>query len=152
MRPEDLPEMIRIWNQVVEEGEAFPQTQALSREAGQAFFEEQTYCAAAEDTQSGAVCGLYILHPNNIGRCGHIANASFAVDRARRGLGTGEALVKDCLEQGKRHGFRILQFNAVVAGNLPARHLYEKLGFRLLGTIPEGFCRKNGQYADICKE
>ena len=62
----------------------------------------------------------------------------------------GEKLVKDCLIQGKEKGFRILQFNAVVATNVHARHLYERLGFKQLGTIPGGFRMKDGHYEDIC--
>ena len=88
--------------------------------------------------------------PNNEGRCGHICNASYAVERTARGLHLGEALVSDCLAQGKAHGFGILQFNAVVATNVHARHLYERLGFTQLGTIPKGFRMKDGHYEDIC--
>ena len=99
---------------------------------------------------TGAICGLYILHPNNIGRCGHIANASYAVSSACRGLHIGEKLVADCLIQGKNHGFSLLQFNAVVATNIHARHLYERLGFIPLGIIPKGFRMKDGHYEDIC--
>ena len=101
-------------------------------------------------TVGGRICGLYILHPNNIGRCGHIANASYAVGSAARGKGAGCLLVEDSLAQGKAHGFRVLQFNAVVATNAGARHLYEKLGFVQLGTIPGGFRMPDGTYADIC--
>lgn len=67
-----------------------------------------------------------------------------------RGWVNLQRLVRDCLLQGKRCGFRLLQFNAVVASNLPARHLYERLGFVPLGTIPGGFRKKDGQYEDIC--
>ena len=59
-------------------------------------------------------------------------------------------LVKDCLIQGKTHGFRVLQFNAVVATNTHARHLYERLGFIQLGTIKHGFRMDDGHYEDIC--
>ena len=62
----------------------------------------------------------------------------------------GEALVSDCLRQGRAHGFRVLQFNAVVASNTHARHLYERFGFIQLGTIPGGFRMKDGHYEDIC--
>ena len=144
----DLPEMIRIWNEVVEEGVAFPQEEYLDEASGASFFAEQTYAAAAEE--EGRIYGLYILHPNNIGRCGHIGNASYAVSSESRGMHIGEKLVKDCLVQARRHGFRILQFNAVVESNLSARHLYEKLGFRQLGTIPKGFRMRDGHYENIC--
>ena len=146
----DLPELIRIWNEVVEDGVAFPQEELLDAASGAAFFAEQTYTAAAEDRQTGRIYGLYILHPNNVGRCGHICNASYAVERAARGLHIGEKLVSDCLKQGRAHGFRILQFNAVVASNTHARHLYERLGFQPLGPIPGGFRMKDGRYEDIC--
>ena len=86
----DLPDLIRIWNEVVEDGVAFPQEECLNEETGKAFFSEQTYTAAAVDAESGKVYGLYILHPNNIGRCGHICNASYAVSRDSRGLHIGE--------------------------------------------------------------
>ena len=146
----DLPDLIRIWNEVVEDGVAFPQEEPLDTGSGAAFFAEQTYTAVAEDRQSGHIYGLYILHPNNVGRCGHICNASYAVERTARGLHIGERLVSDCLAQGRAHGFRILQFNAVVTSNTHARHLYERLGFQPLGIIPGGFHLKDGTYADIC--
>ena len=93
---------------------------------------------------------MYILHPNNVGRCGHISNASYAVGSNARGRGIGKALVIDSLKKAKDFGFGILQFNAVVSTNLAARRLYEKLGFVQLGTIPRGFLMKNGEYEDIC--
>lgn len=146
----DIPDMVRIWNEVVEEGIAFPQEELLTVSTGTQFFAEQTYNGVAVDKETDRVYGLYILHPNNIGRCGHICNASYAVSAKSRGLHIGEKLVTDCLKQGRQHGFRVLQFNAVVASNVHARHLYERLGFCQLGTIPGGFRMKDGHYEDIC--
>lgn len=146
----DMGAMIRIWNEVVEDGIAFPQEETLTLADGREFFAAQTYSAVAENTENGEILGLYILHPNNVGRCGHICNASYAVSSRARGLHIGEKLVKDCMEQGRRHGFRILQFNAVVESNIHARHLYERLGFVRLGTIPGGFRMKDGHYENIC--
>lgn len=146
----DLVEMIEIWNEIVEEGKAFPQEEFLNPESGAAFFADQTYTGVAADAVTDKIYGLYILHPNNIGRCGHICNASYAVRSDRRGLHIGEKLVLDCMKQGREHGFSILQFNAVVATNIHARHLYERLGFTQLGTIPKGFRMKEGYYEDIC--
>ena len=146
----DLIEMIQIWNEIVEEGNAFPQEEFLNLESGASFFAAQTYTGVAVDVETKTIYGLYILHPNNVGRCGHICNASYAVRSQSRGLHIGEKLVLDCVEKGREHGFSILQFNAVVATNKHARHLYERLGFTQLGTISKGFRMKDGYFEDIC--
>jgi len=145
----DLPEMIRIWNEIVEEGIAFPQEELLDKESAAVFFAAQSHTAVAED-DDGSIAGLYILHPNNVGRCAHICNASYAVSAELRGLHTGEQLVLDSLKTAELLGFRILQFNAVVESNMHARHLYERLGFHQLGVIPGGFRMKDGHYENIC--
>ena len=144
----DLPEMAAIWNEVVEDGIAFPQEECLTEETGGNFFASQSCTGVAEI--DGKIVGLYILHPNNVGRCGHICNASYAVRSDCRGMHIGERLVKDCLENAKRLGFGVLQFNAVVESNIHARHLYARLGFVQLGTIPKGFRMKDGHYENIC--
>ena len=146
---DDIPAMKDIWNEVVDEGNAFPQEEDLTDEGAKDFFAQQTYCGVAVG-EDGKIYGMYILHPNNIGRCGHIANASYAVSFESRGLHIGEELVRDCVVQAKAHGFGILQFNAVVATNIHARHLYERIGFKQLGTIPGGFRMDDGHYEDIC--
>ena len=144
----DVPAMIDIWNEVIEEGMSFPQEEPLDARGGEDFFAAQTYCGIAVDF-GGNIHGLYTLHPNNEGRCGHIANASFAVRSSSRNQKAGQDLVNDCLKVAKEKGFTIMQFNAVVENNEPARHIYEKLGFKELGTIPGGFKLKDGSFANI---
>ena len=143
----DLGTMANIWNHVVKEGKYFPQIDVLSLKEATAFFAEQTFTGVAEE--DGVIVGLYILHPNNIGRCGHIANASYAVAADQRGKRIGEKLVVHSLEMAKESGFRIMQFNAVVADNKGAISLYKKLGFKELGTIPGGFKMDDGTFVDI---
>lgn len=146
-READLPAMMELWNQVVEEGVAFPQLEPLTRAEAEDFFGRQSFTGVAE--LEGRVVGLYILHPNNVGRCGHLANASYAVNPNVRGKAIGRQLVEHSLRQGKQMGFRVLQFNAVVKTNLSAIHLYEQLGFVKLGTVPGGYLLKDGTYEDI---
>lgn len=147
--PQDIPGAIKVWNKVVEDGVAFPQTETLNEKTGEEFFSSQSFTGVAVDADSGEVAGLYILHPNNVGRCGHICNASYAVRSDLRGNHIGEQLVTHCMKTAKELGFGILQFNAVVKSNKPALHLYEKLGFVKLGVIPSGFRMKDGSYEDI---
>ena len=146
---EDIKQAVDIWNDVVIDGVAFPQMELLDEISGLEFFNSQSYTGVAYNPDNNEVVGLYILHPNNVGRCGHISNASYAVKKDKRGQHIGELLVRNCLINAKELGFKILQFNAVVATNTSALKLYKKLGFTQLGTIPKGFLLKSGQYEDI---
>ena len=146
----DSIEAMEIWNAVVREGVAFPQVEELTEASADDFFSSQTYTGIAVDIETNEIVGLYILHPNNVGRCGHICNASFAVSSKMRGKHIGEKLVLDCISKASELGFLILQFNAVVETNTHARHLYERLGFMRLGIIPGGFRMKDGHYENIC--
>ena len=146
---EKVHEAVMIWNKVVEDGVAFPQTEPLDDDTGAEFFAAQDYTAVAFDTDTAEVVGMYFLHPNNVCRCGLICNASYAVRSDMRGKHIGELLVTDCLKKAKELGYKILQFNAVVATNTSALELYKKLGFVQLGVIPGGFLMKDGHYEDI---
>jgi len=143
----DIPFLMEIWNNVVVEANAFPQVEQLKLEEAKKFFAAQTFTGVA--TIEEEVVGLYILHPNNIGRCGHIANASYAVKAGHRGQKVGEVLVRDSLSKAKELQFKLMQFNAVVSINESAIHLYEKIGFQRLGIIPGGFLLGDGSYSDI---
>ncbi len=140
---------IEIWNEVVRDGVAFPQEDELNEISGDEFFAAQSFTGLAKDDETGEIVALYILHPNNVGRCGHISNASYAVKSNLRGRHIGEIIVKHCIETARKLGFRILQFNAVVAENVHARNLYRRLGFKELGIIPGGFRMPDGTFADI---
>jgi len=145
----DIPAMIVIWNEIVEDGIAFPQIELLDEKGGKEFFKNQSFTGVAIEQETDKIVGLYILHPNNIGRCQHISNASYAVKGDERGKKIGEILVLHCIAKAKGIGFKILQFNAVVSTNTAALRLYEKLGFVRLGVIPGGFLMKDGSYQDI---
>ncbi len=149
MTENELSQCMDIWNSVVLDGNSFPQTETLDLNSARDFFDSQSYTGAAILTENHEVVGVYILHPNNVGRCGHICNASYAVKKDKRGMHIGETMVKDCIKKGRELGFKILQFNAVVKSNTPALELYKKLGFKQLGIIPNGFLMKDGRYEDI---
>lgn len=149
MTKREISACTEIWNSVVRDGNAFPQEEELDENSASEFFSAQSYTGAAVCEESGEIVGVYILHPNNVGRCGHICNASYAVKKDRRGEHIGEALVRDCMRVAAELGFRVLQFNAVVSTNKSALALYKKLGFTQLGVIPGGFRLDGGSYEDI---
>ena len=143
----DIPAMREMWNVILEDGVAFPGTELYDDVGFAAMLAAQTSVTCM--VKDGVLAGYYILHPNNIGRCSHVANASFILSKAMRGQHLGRPLVENCLQQAKACGFRGMQFNAVVASNLPALHIYQEVGFEKVGTIPGGFLLKDGSYSDM---
>lgn len=143
----DLSQMCRIWNAVVAQGNVFLSWSSWMSKAAMSFFPRRAKRVSASMRILWWGCISCIR--NNVGRCGHICNASFAVNQKQRGKHIGKALVLDCMKTARSLGFRILQFNAVVESNASARHLYESLGFHSLGTIPGGFLQSDGAYVNI---
>lgn len=144
---EDIPQMCEIWNDILIDGMAFP---------GETLFDKVTFSNYLTE-QSKATCmffdnqlaGFFIVHPNNIGRCSHVANASYCMNKAFRGKKLFSSLVQESLNQAKNLGFKGMQFNAVVASNTPAIHTYQKVGFEIIGCIPKGFRLKDDRYSDM---
>ena len=58
----DAMAAMKIWNEVVEEGDAFPQLKGLTEDNADAFFKHQSYTGIAVDAD-GRIVGLSILHP-----------------------------------------------------------------------------------------
>lgn len=146
--PQDVAACMGVWNEVLEEGVAFPGTELMTEESMAEYIAQQSAAICAVD-ESDSVLGLYVIHPNNIGRCSHVANASYCVGSAWRGRGAGRLLVPHSLQEAKRLGFCGMQYNAVVKGNKGAIKVYMDNGFEIVGTIPGGFRLKDGSYSDM---
>ena len=142
----ELQQITAIWNQIVEEEISFPQDKPFTLQQAKEFFALQTAVVCA--CNGSEVAGFYILHPNNTGRCGHIANASYGGKKEYRGTGGGKQLVTHSLTQTKEHGFIALQFNAVVCTNTAAVRLYNDLGFTQLCKVENGYKLPDGNYVD----
>lgn len=85
------------------------------------------------------IIGSAKMGPNRPGRGGHMATASFLVDPDHQGRGVGRALGEYMINWAREEGYRGIQFNAVVESNHPAVHLWQSLGFEIIGTVPEAF-------------
>jgi GNAT superfamily N-acetyltransferase len=89
--------------------------------------------------QDGTVLGTAKMGPNRPGPGAHVATASFMVAAGARGRGVGRALCEHALDWARGRGFAAMQFNAVVETNTAAVELYRRLGFAVVGTVPESF-------------
>jgi GNAT superfamily N-acetyltransferase len=121
-------------------GDTFTYDPAMTEEEAQALWMvgPPGRTTAATDA-SGAILGTANMYANRAGPGAHVASASFMVAATARGRGIGRALVEDALDWAAAAGFHAMQFNAVAATNTSAVALYESLGFRIVGTVPEAF-------------
>ena len=131
----DEDELYAAFAAVIEEGGGYPQGPPTTREGFRSIWLEPTVAVRVARAE-GEFAGAYYLKPNFPGRAAHIANAGYLVVPEMRGRGIGEALVVDSFDVAREHGFDALMFNLVFASN-PAGRLYERLGFRQIGLIPD---------------
>ena len=134
LRPEEHDQLFEVFRLVVERGDGFPHAPPLARESfDELWIGPPVVIAARTD---GHLAGAYYLKPNFPGRASHIANAGYVVSERHRGRGVGRALVEDSIRHAPTLGFDAIQFNLVFASN-PARALYEELGWREIGRVPD---------------
>ena len=88
----------------------------------------------------GVILGSAKMGPNRPGRRQpHRHRVASWSPPTARGRGVGRALAEYVVTWHREHGFRGIQFNAVVETNTAAVHLWQYLGFVIVGTVPGAF-------------
>ena len=145
---EPLRDLYRI---IVEEGTSYPHDRFPDDPDFMDYWfrGRSTVAAYAQDQADAApMAGAFYLKSNWPGRARQVANAGFMVAPEWRKKGLGWLLGATMLEYAKQLGYRSVLFNLVFSENAPARHLWEKLGFRPLGVIPSAVRKDSGTYQD----
>ena len=136
-----------IFRAVVAAGDTYAFDPDISRDEALAYWMHPAgHCCVAE--REGSIVGTYILKANQTGLGSHVSNAAFMVAPGARGLGVGRAMGEHCLDEARRQGFRAMQFNFVVSTNESAVHLWQQLGFEIVGTLPGAFRHSQMGYVD----
>ena len=136
-----------IFRATVAPGDVFVYDPKTPREEAMAYwFAKGTRTYAAE--QDGQVIGSYILRPNRPGLGDHVANAGFMVAPSARAAGVGRAMGEHALAEARRLGYRAMQFNFVISTNEWAVHLWQQLGFQIVGTLPGAFRHARNGFVD----
>jgi L-amino acid N-acyltransferase YncA len=146
-QPEDEQSLYQIYREVVETGGQFPYSCSSIEEFHRQFFAPGMHVYICRSSTGELVGGFYI-RANYSGKSDHIANAAYMVSSANRGRGLGTLLVKASLHLAKQLSFRAMQFNLVLSQNSVAVNLYKKLGFQIVGTVPEAVRNSDGSYQD----
>ena len=85
------------------------------------------------------IVGTFFLKANQPDLGSHIANAGYMVEPEAKGKSVGKTMAEFSLTEAKRLGYKAMQFNFVVKSNEVAVKLWQKLGFEIIGEIPEAF-------------
>ena len=134
----------QIWNiirQVIAGGDTYVFSPDSSKEKMLEYWcgkDKHTYVATINDR----VVGTFMIKDNQPDLGAHIANASYMTLPAATGQGIGKAMGEFSLTEARQLGYKAMQFNIVVASNQRAVRLWEKLGFKIIGEIPEAFDHK----------
>jgi L-amino acid N-acyltransferase YncA len=161
-----------VWNifhEIVAAGNTYAFDPEMSRKEALAYWfrtDTHTYVAERESVGDGVavpgkptaspttfqdrqIVGTYILRANQLGAGAHVANAAFMVASDAQGAGVGRRMAEHCLSEARRLGFRAMQFNFVVSTNAPAIHVWQELGFKIVGTLPGAFRHPEKGYVDV---
>jgi L-amino acid N-acyltransferase YncA len=138
-KPTDEDALWTIFQHVVAEGDAFLSDESVTRQGAlEMWFGQGVHCYVAF-TGNETVVGAYWLMPNHHGRGNHIANAAYMVEKESRGKGIGSLLGEHSLNAARELGYKAMQFNCVVSTNESSLALWKKLGFKVVGVVPQGF-------------
>lgn len=152
IRPATDADRDEIWNilqEVISAGDTYALDPNISRDDALAYwFAPGTRVFVAEQPRTG-ITGTYILRHNQSGRGSHVANAGFMVSATARGQGLGRAMAEHCLNEARQLGFRAMQFNYVISTNTAAIKLWQDLGFKVVGTLPDAFHHPARGYVDV---
>jgi L-amino acid N-acyltransferase YncA len=135
----DWPSVWPIFREVVAAGDTFAYDPGWSSEQAKTVWAEAPPGRTVVACDGSRVLGTAKMGPNRPGPGSHVSTASFMVAGDGRGRGVGRALGEDALSWAREQGYAAMQFNAVVESNHVAVRLWQALGFRIVGTVPEAF-------------
>ena len=145
----DQDSIWQILHQVIAGGDSYVFAPESSREVMLDYWcgaDKHTYVAEIEN----AIVGTFIIKDNFPDLGSHVANASYMTLPAAMGKGIGRAMGEFSLKEAKKLGYRAMQFNIVVKNNERAIRLWQRLGFEIIGEIPEAFHYRKESYIDAC--
>jgi len=146
-RPEDWEEVWEILRPVFRSAKTYAVDPEIDEEAARDYWTRQPlHTLVAEE--AGRILGTYYLKANHPGPGSHVCNCGYIVAPETRGRGVAERMCLHSQELAEASGFRAMQFNLVVSSNAPAIHLWKKLGFEIVGRLPEAFRHPNHGFVD----
>jgi ribosomal protein S18 acetylase RimI-like enzyme len=134
----DADEIWDIIKEVIATGDTYVFDPASSKEKMLRFWlaqDKYTFVALLNKE----IVGTFLIKDNQPDLGSHIANAAYMTAPKAYGQGVGKKMGEFSLEEARRIGYKAMQFNFVIKSNARAVQLWKKLGFNIIGEIPDAF-------------
>jgi len=106
--------------------------------------DKETFVAEEE----GEIVGTYYMRPNQGGGGGHVCNCGYMTDPAAAGRGVASRMCQHSLSYARERRYKAMQFNFVVSTNEGAIRLWQRMGFDIVGRLPEAFKHPSRGFVD----
>ena len=103
------------------------------------------------ETETG-IAGTYYLRANQQGGGAHVANCGYITAPDATGRGIARTMCEHSMEEARGRGFEAMQFNFVVSTNARAVALWQRLGFDVIGTLPNAFNHPRQGFVDALRD
>jgi len=144
----DWPGIWEIFRDVISHGDTYTYAPDMDEEHAKNIWIHHD-CHGYVVTHGNKIVGTFTIRTNKPGFGNHIANAGYMVHKDYRGRGVAQTMCSYSLKEAKRMGYQAMQFNFVVASNEPAVRLWQKMGFKIVGTVPKAFRHNKQGLTDV---
>ena len=137
--PDDWPALWPLLHAVFAQGDTYTFPSDATENAIHAAWIQAPTATFVATNATGTILGSYYIKPNQTGNGAHVCNCGYVVAESARGRGIASAMCAHSQTTALELGFLAMQFNFVIATNTGAIRLWQKLGFDIVGTIPQAF-------------
>lgn len=144
---EDFDNIWSIFLPIVRAGTTYAYDTSTTKQQAEELwmnYPRKTYVAE----EQGEVMGTYFIKTNQDGPGAHVCNCGYMVGEQARGRGLATAMCEHSQKEAIALGYRAMQYNFVASTNAGAVRLWKKLGFDIVGTLPEAFNHPEAGYVD----
>ena len=128
-----------IMEPVIRAGDTYPYATEMTIEGARQMWIDIPEAAYVAEDADGNILGTYYIKPNQPTLGSHVANCGYMVAESARGRGIATQMCQHSQEEAVRMGYRAMQYNLVVKTNEASVHLWQKMGFTIIGTLPGAF-------------
>ena len=144
----DWPAAWRFMEPIIRAGDTYPYAMDMTVNQARHMWLDVTEAAYVAEGNDGELLGSYYIKPNQPTLGAHVANCGYMVAEKARGRGVATTMCEHSQEEAIRLGYRAMQFNLVVSTNEASVHLWKKMGFETIGTLPGAFRHPTQGYVD----